>query len=183
VIFQNDSATEVRYGPLKWTIIKRDSQFAIRLRNLQSPAIKDFKGIERFTIDPSWNIKAVMQENVTPVFIPITNVLGKTSNQQSPGKLSFTINGKQYTLDALDGGKDELFIIFGDETNGDQTYPSGRYMYIKRPGADGVTYIDFNKAYNPPCAFTSYATCPLPPKQNILPVAVTAGEKNYGGHK
>ena len=123
-----------------------------------------------------------MRENITPVLIPITNVLGTTSNQQSPGKLFFTINGKQYTLDALEGGKDELFIIFGDETNGLQTYPSGRYMYIKRPAGNGVTYLDFNKAYNPPCAFTDFATCPLPPKQNILPISITAGEKNYGHH-
>jgi uncharacterized protein len=182
VVFHKDSASapEVRYNNLKWNIIQRDGRFAIRLRNLQSESVKNFKGIERYAIDSTWRIKAVMRENITPVFIPITNILGNTSNQQSPGKLFFSINGKQYTLDALDGGKDELFIIFGDETNGSQTYPSGRYMYIKRPAGDGVTYLDFNKAYNPPCAFTDYATCPLPPKQNILPIAVTAGEKNYG---
>lgn len=175
-------APQVRYKNLKWNIIERDEKFAIRLRNLQSDAVKSFKGIERYAIDSTWRVKAVMRENITPVLIPITNVLGTTSNQPSPGKLFFILNGKQYTLDALDGGKDELFIIFGDETNGLQTYPSGRYMYIKRPGANGVTWIDFNKAYNPPCAFTDYATCPLPPKQNILPVPVTAGEKNYGHH-
>lgn len=184
VIFHTDStpAPEVRSGNLKWNIIERDGKFAIRLRNLQSDAVKNFKGIERYAIDSTWRVKAVMRENITPVLISITNILGNTSNQPSPGKLFFSLNGKQYTLDALDGGKDELFIIFGDETNGLQTYPSGRYMYIKRPGADGVTYIDFNKAYNPPCAFTDYATCPLPPKQNILAVSIVAGEKNYGHH-
>jgi uncharacterized protein (DUF1684 family) len=185
VLFHKDSAStrDVYYGSLKWSIIQRDGKFAIRLRDLQSETIKSFKGIERYPIDSSWLIKAVFRENVTPVFIPITNVLGVTSNQLSPGKLIFTLGGKQYTLDALDGGKDELFIIFGDETNGVETYPSGRYIYIKRPAPDEITYIDFNKAYNPPCAFTDYATCPLPPKQNILLIAVTAGEKNYGHHK
>lgn len=184
IIFHKDSASspEVRSGNLKWNIIERDGKFAIRLRNLQSDAIKNFKGIERYTIDSNWRVKAVMRENITPVMIPITNILGTTSNQPSPGKLFFTLNGKQYSLDALDGGKDELFIIFGDETNALETYASGRYMYIKRPGADGVTFIDFNKAYNPPCAFTNYATCPLPPRQNILAISVTAGEKNYGHH-
>jgi uncharacterized protein len=183
-IFHKDSTSspEVRYGNLKWNIIERDGKFAIRLRNLQSDAVKNFKGIERYIIDSAWRVKAVMRENIIPVMIPITNILGNTSNQPSPGKLFFTINGKQYSLDALDGGKDELFIIFGDETNGLQTYPSGRYVYIKRPGANGITWIDFNKAYNPPCAFTDYATCPLPPKQNILTLSVTAGEKNYGHH-
>jgi len=97
------------------------------------------------------------------------------------GKLVFTINKQQYTLDALEEG-DELFIVFGDATSGNTTYPSGRFVYAKKPGADGKTVIDFNKAYNPPCAFTNYATCPLPPKQNILPIAITAGEKNYGHH-
>lgn len=184
IIFHKDSATapELVHGSLKWNIIERDGRFAIRLRNLQSESLKNFKGIERYAVDSAWRVKAVMRDNITPVSIPITNVLGVTSNQPSPGKLFFTINGKQYSLDALDGGKDELFLIFGDETNGLQTYPSGRYMYIPRPGPDGITYIDFNKAYNPPCAFTDYATCPLPPRQNILPVPVTAGEKVYGHH-
>ena len=71
--------------------------------------------------------------------------------------------------------------MFADETNGDETYPPGRFLYVDTPGADGKTFIDFNKAYNPPCAFTAYATCPLPPEQNHLPVRVTAGEKNYEG--
>jgi uncharacterized protein len=87
--------------------------------------------------------------------------------------------GKEYRLDALDGGKDELFIILGDLTNETETYPAGRYVYIKVPDATGHTIIDFNKAYNPPCAFTPFATCPLPPAQNVLPIAILAGEKNY----
>lgn len=185
VIFHKDSARapEVRFGDLKWNIIKRDDKFGVRVRHLKSAAIDNFKGIDRYTVDSSWRIIATLQPASIMGGISITNVLGQTTRQESPGKLAFSIGGKSYTLDALDGGKDELFIIFGDETNGVETYPSGRYVYVKRPGADGVVILDFNKAYNPPCAFTEYATCPLPPKQNVLPIAITAGEKNYGTHK
>lgn len=185
VVFHEDSArpAEARYGDLKWTIIKREDKFGIRLRHLKSPALSNFKEIERYPVNTAWRVNAVLQPASLTAGISITNVLGQTTVQASPGKLVFSIGGKTYTLDALDGGKDELFIIFGDKTNGVETYPSGRYIYVKRPGPDGVVVLDFNKAYNPPCAFTNYATCPLPPRQNILPLAITAGEKNYGTHK
>ncbi|WP_295231175.1 DUF1684 domain-containing protein, partial [Sediminibacterium sp.] len=96
--------------------------------------------------------------------------------------LVFTLQGKTYTLDVLDEGEEELFIVFADATNATETYPSGRFVYIPKPDAQGNTVIDFNKAYNPPCAFTPFATCPLPPPQNRLHLAITAGEKNYGSH-
>ncbi len=111
--------------------------------------------------------------------ISITNVLGQTTVQVSPGTLVFNLNGKEYLLDALEGGKEELFIIFGDRTNEKETYPAGRYLYIKTPDENGMTEIDFNKAYNPPCAFTPFATCPLPPAQNVLAIPILAGEKNF----
>jgi uncharacterized protein (DUF1684 family) len=94
--------------------------------------------------------------------------------------LIFSIAGKEYQLDALGEGK-ELFILFGDATSGKGTYPAGRFLYADLPDANGNTIIDFNKAFNPPCAFTIYATCPLPPKQNILPIAIKAGEKDHLG--
>ena len=185
IIFHKDStrAPEMRCGDLKWNIIRREDKYGIRLRNLKAASVEHFKGIERFAVDDAWKLSAVLKPAAIAGGISITNVLGQTNTQASPGKLEFSIGGKKYTLDALDGGKDELFIIFGDETNGVETYPSGRYLYVKRPGPDGVVTLDFNKAYNPPCAFTPYATCPLPPRQNVLPVSITAGEKNYGDHK
>lgn len=174
-------APTVTSGSLQWTIIKREDKIGIRLRDLKSPAPAAFTDVERFTPDEKWVIPARLQVPVTPASIAITNVIGQTSRQATAGKLSFTIDSKQYTLDALDEG-DELFIVFGDATSGVTTYPSGRFVYAKKPGPDGNTVIDFNKAYNPPCAFTDFATCPLPPSQNILPVEIAAGEKNYGNH-
>jgi uncharacterized protein (DUF1684 family) len=97
------------------------------------------------------------------------------------GKLVFTINGQTVSLDVVEEGV-EYFVIFGDLTNKKETYGAGRFLYVPKPTADGKTVVDFNKAFNPPCAFTPYATCPFPPKQNMLSLAITAGEKTYGEH-
>lgn len=173
-----NNAPVISYNKLKWVIIKRDTKIGIRLRNLDHPSLKSFKGIERFAVDTSWKIKATLVANSYPKFIAITNVLGQTNQLPSPGKLVFNIGTTQYSLDALEEDN-ELFIIFGDETNGKESYPSGRFLYAIKPGADGMCFLDFNKSINPPCAFTPYATCPLPPRQNILPIAILAGEKNF----
>jgi len=106
----------------------------------------------------------------------ITNVLGQTTAEDYAGKISFEYQGKNYVLDAISEGPGDLFVVFGDATNGINTYHTGRFMYVSRPDSNGNTFIDFNKAFNPPCAYTAFATCPIPPKQNILPFKVTAGE-------
>ncbi len=181
VIFHPDSTKNslLSHGSLQWFIIKRDDQVGIRLRDLESKSIEDFAGIERYEVNPEWRVEAKLEIPSVPRKIDITNVLGQTTAQTSPGTLVFNLKGKEYRLDALEGGKDELFIILGDLTNETETYPAGRYLYIKIPDSNGHTIIDFNKAYNPPCAFTPFATCPLPPAQNVLPIAILAGEKNY----
>ncbi len=182
-IFSGDSSANptLEYGSLRWFIIQRDKAVGIRLRDLESEGIKEFKGIVNYPTDPDWRIEARVEYPTEPKIIDITNVVGQTTPQVSPGTLVFLVNDKEYRLDALDGGKEELFVIFGDATNDRETYPSGRYVYVKRANTDGRTILDFNKAYNPPCAFTAFATCPLPPKQNVLDVSVTAGEKIYNG--
>ncbi|MES2775829.1 MAG: DUF1684 domain-containing protein [Bacteroidota bacterium] len=186
IIFHLDSVGRnpvvLTYKNLKWTVIRREDKIGIRLRDLKSEMLTRFKGIERFPADTNWRLPAVLSKNLLQSSIPITNVLGQTTYQVSPGKLIFTIDKKQYSLDALDEGEEDLFIIFGDGTSGVSTYASGRFLAVKRPGPDGKTVIDFNKSYNPPCAFTPYATCPIPPSQNQLSVAITAGEKNYEVH-
>ena len=175
------AALQLATGHYIWNIIKRDDRYGVRFRDLQSPALLHFTDIERFAVDTTWQISGHLEAAVNKSIF-ITNVLGQTNAQQSPGKLVFQIGGKSYSLDALDEGGEDLFIVFGDATTGETTYPSGRFLYVKKPGADGNTIIDFNKAINPPCAFTKYATCPLPPPQNILPIAITAGEKDFGHH-
>jgi uncharacterized protein len=184
IVFDKDSLHRpvLACGNLRWTIIQRDDKIGIRLRDLQSSLVTAFKDIDRFPVDTAWRIEAVFQPAAVPGTIAITNIIGQTSNQRSPGKLVFTVHNTRYTLDALDEGN-EFFIVFADGTNGKTTYPSGRFLAVAKPTSpDNTTVIDFNKAYDPPCAFTNYATCPLPPRENVLPIEVEAGEKNYGHH-
>jgi uncharacterized protein (DUF1684 family) len=164
-----------------WTIIKREEKVGIRFRNLNAKTLLDFKGIERFTVDSQYRVPARF---VAPVenLIMITNVLGQTTAQKKAGTIYFTIRGNEYHLDVIDEGGSTYFITFADATSGKSTYGAGRFIDINKPDAQGNTFIDFNKAYNPPCAFTAFATCPLPPEQNRLTIAIEAGEKKFGHH-
>lgn len=173
---------EFSFEQYRWMVIQRGDKTGVRFRNLQSPALEQFKGINRFPVDKKWRVKARLIPRPGST-ISITNVLGQTTLQPSAGALEFTIGSARYSLEALDEGDGNLFIIFGDETNADQTYASGRFLYVPKPGPTGETYMDFNKAENPPCAFTPFATCPLPPRQNRLSIAVTAGEREVIGLK
>lgn len=168
-------------GSFTWNIIKREDKIGVRFRNLNSNNLIFFKGITYFPIDEKFKIKAVLQPPVAS-FLMIANVLGQQVASKNAGKLLFTFENKPYSLDVIDEGDHMLFITFADATSGLSTYGSGRFIYIDEPDAKGNTYIDFNKAFNPPCAFTNFATCPLPPPQNRLSFSVTAGEKNYGHH-
>lgn len=175
-----DKPVVLKHQSLRWFIIQRGDKFAIRLRDLESPYLKEFKGIETFPIDKNWRIKAKFVPTVGKK-IKITDITGRTYEQESPGKLVFSINNKEYSLEATSAGKD-LSLVFGDLTNKHESYGGGRFLEVPAPDAEGITYIDFNKAYNPPCAFTPYATCPLPTPENKLSVAIPAGEKRYGNH-
>jgi uncharacterized protein (DUF1684 family) len=164
-----------------WVVIKREDKVGVRFRNLKAKTLLEFKGIERFPVDPKWRVKAkVIPQNQNPLMI--MNVLGQNTAQKHGGQLVFEIEGKTYRLDAIDEGGVRLFVTFADATSGKTTYGSGRFIELDKPDADGYTYIDFNKAYNPPCAFTEFATCPLPPPQNRLSITIPAGEKKYGQH-
>jgi uncharacterized protein (DUF1684 family) len=177
------SPTILHLDSLSWYIIKRGQRYAIRLRDSENKSIRDFSGIERYPVDTTWRVEAKLELYNPPKKIEVPNITGKVGEELSPGALVFEIRGKEYRLDPLGkpGGKN-LFVIFADKTNGEETYGAGRFLYAAMPGEDGKTILDFNKAYSPPCAFTRFATCPLPPKQNILPIKVTAGEKNYAHH-
>jgi uncharacterized protein len=178
-IFSGEKPVTLKHGSLRWFVIKRGDKYAIRLRDLESQYLKEFTGIDRFPVQEKWRVKAKF-EPTSGRTVPITDITGRTEDQPSPGKLIFTVDGKQYELDAV-GSPKSLFIIFADQTNKTETYGSGRFLYSSVE-ADGSAWLDFNKAINPPCAFSPYATCPLPPKQNKLALAVAAGEKRYGDH-
>lgn len=183
VIFHPDSSRQpvMESGSLRWFIIKRDTKYGVRLRDLNHPNVATFKGVERYPVDAKWKVEARMEPTPGRT-IPITNVLGQTTPNPAPGILVFELEGKEYRLDALDEGGEELFIIFGDSTNARETYGAGRYLYVPKPDSTGRVSMDFNKSQNPPCAFTEFATCPLPPQQNIMNLAVKAGEKDFKLH-
>lgn len=175
---QQENTTILESGSLKWYVIKRGSEYGIRLRDLDSPKIKNFSGIEIYPIDKKWKITAEFIPYDPPKEISIPTILGTVEKDHSPGALIFKINNKEYKIDPLDAGN-SFFIIFADQTNGDETYGAGRFLYTDKPDSNNQVILDFNKAYNPPCVFSEFATCPLPPKQNYLHVEITAGEKKY----
>ena len=168
---------------LSWFIIKRGEEYAVRLRDSENENITMFKGIEIFPIDTTWRVSAKLEPYDPPKIMDVPTALGTISKETSPGSLVFSLMGNTYRLDPIaQPGDESMFVIFADQTNGSETYGAGRFLYVNKPNENGVTIIDFNKAYNPPCAFTAYATCPLPPTQNVLPIRVTAGEKKYAHH-
>lgn len=188
VVLNDDNSesgpTLVKMGTVQFQIIKRGPRYGVRVKDPEAESRTHFAGLEYYPIDPKWRVEARLEPYSPVKKIPITDVTGLTQDSDSPGALVFTVDGKEYRLDPiLEEGSEELFVIFRDETSRDTTYPAGRYLYAKKPGADGKTILDFNRAYNPPCAFTGFATCPLPPLQNRLAARVEAGEKKYqGGH-
>lgn len=177
----NKEPYKIAYQSLRWNIIKRSDAYGVRLRDLEAREVTEFEGIERYPVSSEWRFEAKFMSYEPVKEIAITNVLGQTSQNLCPGYVEFQKDGKSYQIDALDEG-DKLYLIFADETSGGETYGGGRYIYVKKPEPNGTTILDFNKAYNPPCVFTPHATCPLPPRQNILDLAITAGEKNFGEH-
>lgn len=184
LVYHPDSlkGTKQVHGNLEWHIIERDHKVGIRLRDLGSNALKTFKGIGRYPVDYTWKVQARFEPATEGETIDITNVLGQTTSQLLAGVLVFNLDENEYHLSATAEG-DQLFVVFADSTNGKETYPAGRFIYVDRPDSTDVVHIDFNKAYNPPCAFTDFATCPLPPRENFLAASITAGEKNYELHK
>jgi uncharacterized protein (DUF1684 family) len=183
MLLQSDGEGEptvLTFGSLKWHVIKRDDKFGIRLKDIKNPNRDTFEGIEQYPVSPEWRIKAKFLPYDPPKKIILPTILGTVTEESSPGALEFKINDQIYRLDPVGDIEDEqLFVLFADQTNGIETYGAGRYLLVKKPDEEGTAYIDFNKAYNPPCAFTEYATCPFPPSQNKLPVKITAGEKGY----
>ena len=176
-----DSDDAVSLDDLSMFVIHRGERYAIRLKDKQSKFRREFTGLHWYPPKPEYRVVARFVRYATPKLITIPNILGETEKSPSEGYAAFTLKGREYHLEPV-VEDDQLFFIFRDLTSAKDTYGSGRFLYSDRP-KDGKVILDFNKAYNPPCAFTPYATCPLPPPQNRLPVRIEAGELNYGeGH-
>lgn len=170
------------YRNLTFFVIHRGDRFALRLRDTNNPARKEFSGMKFFSIDPQYRIEAKWLPSDPPKKVAVPTILGTSVEMPSPGTIEFSLQGVKYQLTPVLESPDskELFIIFGDQTNAKSTYGAGRFLYTDLP-KDGKVLLDFNKAENPPCAFTPYATCPMPPKENKLSVAIPAGEQ-FSGH-
>lgn len=174
---QEKEATLLTSGSLAWTVIRRMDRLGVRLRDYDHPAISAFAGIESYAADPSWRLEARFEPYPEPRTIRVPTVVeGLGWEPTVPGTLEFEAGGQSLSLEAY-RSNDEFMIVFADATTGDTTYPAGRYLAAALPGPDGTTVLDFNRAYNPPCVFTEFATCPLATPRNRLPVAVEAGER------
>lgn len=176
------SPTVLHLGTLTFQIIKRGDKLGVRVKDKENPDRINFPGLQFYPADLKWRIDAQFVPYNPPKAVSITNVLGMASDETSPGAVKFAVEGKSYQLDAItEKGETRYFMIISDKTSGKETYPAGRYLYVDPPDASGRMVIDFNQAYSPPCAFTKFATCPLPPRQNRLPFPIDAGEK-YAAH-
>jgi uncharacterized protein len=172
--------TILRMGSMSFFVIRREDELAVRVRDSESESRHEFRGIEHYKVDPSWRIETRFRSYDPPRQARAQTVLGTQETYVVPGAVEFEIGVKTYALDVfLEDPDDDLFVIFGDLTNRSETFGGGRYIYTPQAGQDGTVLLDFNKAYNPPCVFTPYATCPLPLPQNRLPVRIEAGEKRY----
>ena len=174
----------VSAGTVSFFAIERGGKKALRVKDSASERRTQFLGIDYFPIDPTWRIEATWVEFDEPHRIPITNMLGQTESAIVHGKAVFERDGQKIELIPIDEGPGEpLFFVISDATSGKETYGAARFLYADAP-VDGKVVLDFNRTQNPPCAFTPFATCPLPPKENRMTFAVNAGEKDYRGeHK
>jgi uncharacterized protein len=172
-------------GKVKFFVIKREDKFGVRVKDNDSIAHKEFSGLRWYPVDPSWRIQAKFIPWDKPHPLTFDTTVGVKERDESPGYVSFQRNGKRFTMEPVVDGK-QLWFVMRDLTSGKTTYAASRFLYADLPKGgiqkSGVVEIDFNRAENPPCVFTDFATCPLPPAQNRLPLAVTAGEQMYRGH-
>ncbi|MBI3181916.1 MAG: DUF1684 domain-containing protein [Myxococcales bacterium] len=176
---EGSEGPRVEVGPVTFFVIRRGDRLALRLIDRESEARRSFPGIERFPAAPEWVVTARFEPTAEPQKLRIQNIVGLTEEMAVPGALVFSAGGRELRLlPVAEPGDDSLFIMFADLTTGKETYGAGRYLSAELP-KDGKVKLDFNRAYNPPCAFTSFATCPLPPAQNRLPIRVEAGEKAF----
>ena len=167
----------VAMGRAAFHVIERDGRYVLRLADNESQVRKGFGGRVWYGVDEAYRVKARFVPYNPPRKIAIVNVLDEVSDEPAPGYVEFRLKGRTYKLDAV-GDDEGLFFVFRDATAGETTYGTGRFLFVeKRPKPGEMFMLDLNRAYNPPCAFSEFTTCPLPPKQNVMKVKVEAGEK------
>lgn len=177
--YDDEKPDVIHAGAVSFFVMKRSDKLAVRVKDSASPVLKSFEGMKYFPINPEFHFQAKLIPDAKK--IPILNILGQTGLEDSPGVVEFVYQGEKYHLRPIFEDK-TLFFLFKDPTNKTQTYQAGRMLNTPLP-VNGVVDLDFNLSYNPPCTFTPYATCPLPPKENTLPFPVQAGEMRYkNGH-
>ena len=177
--------TSMSWDSMVWYLIERQRRVAVRLKDTLSTARLSFSGLEYFPIRGDRIITGIFQAYDSVRTVPVPTVLGTPTEMSAPGFVEFEYAGKTHTLEVTgEDGDAAFFVIFGDETNGQETYHGGRFLVVDAPDESGRVQIDFNRAYNPSCVFTDFATCPLPPSYNILTTRIEAGEKMYhsSGH-
>jgi uncharacterized protein (DUF1684 family) len=172
----------VTAGRIRFYVIDRQGRLGVRVKDPEAAARKTFAGIEHFPINEAYRVEARLEAYESPREVAVPTELGQDATYVAPGILHFTIDGEEQTLEPYFSGpeNERYFLIFRDATSAVTTYGAGRFLYTSAVDEGGTTEIDFNYAYSPPCAFTPYATCPLPPPQNWLQVPIEAGEK-FGG--
>lgn len=169
--------SKVSWGTFSFYIIERERGYAVRLKNTQNPAIEEYQGTEFHPYADEWAIPARLIKHETPEKVNIPTIYDTVRENDSAGWLEFEYQGSTHRLQAVSYGEDQpMSLMFADKTNQETTYGAGRFLEVERPTEGNMTVINFNWAYNPPCAITPFATCPLPPKQNRLSIAVNAGE-------
>ena len=187
-VLRTDASGEpdvLRLGNVRFYVIARGGRLAVRVKDPASPTRRDFRGITSFPVDPAFRVQATFEPYPEPRQVTVPTAAGTQATMLAPGIVRFTLQGRELTLQPwVSTPQDrQFFFVFSDATSGRRTYGAGRFMDVEAPAAGSrAVVLDFNEAYNPPCAFTPYATCPLPPKENVLPVAITAGEEYSGRH-
>jgi uncharacterized protein (DUF1684 family) len=172
-----DKRDWVTMGRAAFHFIERDGRYILRLADNESEVRKRFLGRVWYDVNDRYRVRAKFVPYNPPRKIAIVNVIDEVSDEPAPGYVEFELDGRKYQLDAV-GDEEGLFFVFRDDTAGDTTYRPGRFLYVEEKPEPGKPFLlDLNRAYNPPCAFSEFTTCPLPPKQNILKVRIDAGEK------
>ncbi|MCA9836638.1 MAG: DUF1684 domain-containing protein [Trueperaceae bacterium] len=176
-LVDNQNAEPFHFREFAFSVIRRGAQYGLRVFDKEADSRKAFKGLRWFAIDPGYRLEAEFIPFAEPLPVTIANILGGTHQSEIPGEARFSIRDHTYTLRPI-RSKEGFFFIFRDSSSQNMTYPSGRFLTTSLP-SDSKLILDFNQAHNPPCAFTPYATCPLPFKENILDIPILAGEMQY----